>query len=94
MVKSATIRLSLLLVIAGSMSPGPTWAQDVTLSDAIECKDFKRNPDGSWLAEDVSINYGPRKSIQFNLFGRTTIRKGVPINGSDLWTILTAKCGH
>jgi hypothetical protein len=78
MLKRATIRLSILLVIAWSMGSSPGRAQDVTLKDAIQCKDFKRNSDGSWFAKDISINYGPGKSTQFNLFGPTTIRKGAP----------------
>jgi hypothetical protein len=90
---SATIRLPVLLVIACTIGFSPSRAQDVTLKDAIQCKDFKRNSDGSWFAKDVSINYGAGKSSQFNLFGATTIRKGVPLNGTDLWVILTAKCG-
>lgn len=93
MLKSASIRLPLVLVIAWAMGPSPSRAQDVALKDAIQCKDFKRNSDGSWFAKDVSINYGPGKSTQFNLFGPTTIRKGAPLNGTDLWGILTAKCG-
>lgn len=91
--KKAATRLPILLVIAWAMWPAPMRAQDLTLRDAIQCKDFKRNSDGSWFAEDVSVAYGPGKSTQFNLFGPTTIRKGVPVNGTDLWAILTAKCG-
>ena len=94
---SATVRLPLLFIsacsIAWLLAAGPVRAQDATLKDAIQCKDFKHNADGSWFAKDVSITYGPGKSSQFNLFGSTTIRKGVPINGVDLWPILTDKCG-
>jgi hypothetical protein len=93
MLKRTVIRVPLLLVIAWSMGPSPGRAQDVTLTDAIQCKDFKRNSDGSWFAKDVSIVYGPGKKTQLNFFGPTTFRKGVPINGTDLWPILTAKCG-
>jgi hypothetical protein len=53
MLKRAVIRVPLLLVIAWSMGSSPSRAQDVTLKDAIHCKDFKRNSDGSWFAKDV-----------------------------------------
>lgn len=88
------IRLLFLLVFVCCATAGAVRAQDVTLKDAIQCKDFKHNADGSWHAEDVSINYGGGKNQQqFNLFGPTAIRKGQPVNGVDLWVLLNEKCG-
>ncbi|MGO9007335.1 MAG: hypothetical protein ACLQIQ_11205 [Beijerinckiaceae bacterium] len=87
-------RLPVLLVIAWSTTVCAVQAQDVTLKDAIQCKDFKRAADGSWHAEDISITYGSNKNqLQLNLFGATTIRKGTPFGEIDLWTLLNDKCG-
>jgi len=90
----AGFRLPVLLVLAWCTTLGPARAQDVTLKDAIQCKDFKHAADGSWHAEDVSVSYGGKSNQQqLNLFGATTIRKGSPVSGVDLWTILNEKCG-
>jgi hypothetical protein len=87
-------RIPVLLVVAWCTTLGTARAQDVTLKDAIQCKDFKHAADGSWHAEDVSVTYGGKsKQQQLNLFGSTTIRKGSPVSGVDLWTILNEKCG-
>jgi hypothetical protein len=84
-----------LLILACVTVPGIAQAQEVTLKDAIQCKDFKHNSDGSWSAKDVSLNYGPRgKQQQVNLFGTTTIRQGKIVSGgADLWAVLNEKCG-
>ncbi len=88
---AAAFRLSVLLVSASLCTAG---AQDVPLKDAIQCKDFKHAADGNWQAQDVSLTYGSKNNQQqLNLFGSTTIRKGAPIGGVDLWTILNDKCG-
>ncbi len=90
----AAFRLPVLLVIAWSSTLCAVKAQEVTLKDAIQCKDFKRAADGNWHAEDVSVTYGSRKNQQqLNLFGSTTIRKGSPMDGIDLWALLNDKCG-
>jgi hypothetical protein len=86
-------RLPVLLVVAWSTMVCSVRAQEVTLKDAIQCKDFKHAADGSWQAEDVSVSYGTKsKQQQLNLFGSTTVRKGSPVGGVDLWTILNEKC--
>lgn len=84
-----------LLIVASILTPRIALAQDVTLKDAIQCKDFTHNSDGSWFAKDVSLNYGPAGSQQqVNLFGPTTIRQGKNLAGGvDLWAVLNAKCG-
>ena len=84
-----------LLILACVTAPAIAHAQNVTLKDAIQCKDFKHNSDGSWHAEDVSLNYGPPGSQQqVNLFGSTTIRQGKTLDGGvDLWAVLNEKCG-
>ena len=84
-----------LLILACVTAPGMARAQDVSLKDAIQCKDFKHNSDGSWSAKDVSLNYGPPgKQQQVNLFGATTIRQGkILAGGVDLWAVLNEKCG-
>ncbi len=84
-----------LLILACVAVPGMAHAQNVTLKDAIQCKDFKHNSDGSWSAKDVSLNYGPPGSQQqVNLFGPTTIRQGkILAGGMDLWAALNEKCG-
>jgi len=86
---------SALLVLAGVTLPALARAQDVSLKDAVQCKDFKHNSDGSWFAKDVSLNYGPPGSQQqVNLFGSTTIRQGkILAGGVDLWAVLNEKCG-
>jgi hypothetical protein len=91
-----SIRLPVLLVIACAMASGAVLAQDdVALKDAIHCKEFKHNRDGSWYAESVSLDYRPSKKEQkqLNLFG-ATIRKGqVDAGEPDLWAVLNEKCG-
>ena len=88
------LRVSVLLAVAWCTTLGAVQAQDVTLKDAIQCKDFKRTADGNWHATDVSLSYGPKTSQQqLNLFGSQTVRKGAPVDGIDLWTTLNDKCG-
>jgi hypothetical protein len=84
-----------LLILASVTAPGIARAQDVSLKDAIQCKDFKHNADGSWYAKDVSLNYGPPGSQQqVNLFGPTTIsQRKILTGGVDLWDLLNTKCG-
>jgi hypothetical protein len=89
----AASRLPFLLVIAWLATGDTVRAQDATLKDAIQCKNFKHNADGSWHAEDVSVSYGGDKNQQLNLFGPTTIRKGQALGGVDLWALLNEKCG-
>jgi hypothetical protein len=90
------IRLAILLAIVCCMAPGAVLAQDdVALKNAVQCKDFKHNRDGSWYAESVSLDYGASKKDQkqMNLFG-ATIKKGQADAGEpDLWAILNEKCG-
>jgi hypothetical protein len=66
----------------------PAAAQDVTLRDAIKCEEFKRNADGTWYAESVSLNHGPGKRIQTNLFDTTITQKSHP----EIFAILNEKC--
>jgi hypothetical protein len=87
------LRLPVLLVIACATLPGAATAQDVTLADAIQCKDFKHNADGSWYAGSVSLNYGPGKKQQMNLSDATIRRGQAKGNAPDLWALLNAKCG-
>jgi hypothetical protein len=92
----AAIRLPVLLAVACSAAPGAVLAQDdVALKNAVQCKDFKHNRDGSWYAESVSLDYGASKKDQkqMNLFG-ATIKKGqAAASEPDLWAILNEKCG-
>lgn len=82
-----------LLVVACGMTSGGAQTQDVTLKDAIQCKNFKHNSDGSWYAESASLEYGPGKKHQQNFFG-TTIKMGAAKAGeSDMWALLNEKCG-
>ncbi len=64
-------------------------AAEVTLKDAITCSDFKRNGDGSWYADSVSLTYGPNNSTQSNFFGQTITRKTTP----EVFDALNEKCG-
>lgn len=84
-----------LLIFACVTAPSMARAQDVTLKDAIQCKDFKHNSDGSWSYDDVSLNFGPPGGQQqLNLFGSGTIRQGKIVEGGiDLWAVLNEKCG-
>jgi hypothetical protein len=87
------IRLSVLLAVACLAMPGAVSAQDdVALKNAIQCKNFKHNRDGSWYADSVSLEYGPQGQKQMNLFG-ATIKKGQAATGEpDLWALLNEKC--
>jgi hypothetical protein len=91
-----SICLSMLLAVVCCAAPRAALAQDAAaLRNAIQCKDFKHNRDGTWYADAVTLNYGPSKSDQqqMNLFG-ATIRKGKADPGEpDLWTLLNEKCG-
>ena len=92
----AALRLPvrILIIAACAMAPAIALAQEVTLKDAIQCKDFKHNTNGSWSANDVSLSYGSAKNQQqVNMFGPTTIEKGKTIGGVDLWSLLNEKCG-
>ena len=85
----AISRVCAVLVVACALAPGLVDAQDVTLRDAIDCAQFKRDASGNWHAKDVSLNYGPSKKNQLNLFGNSTItQKSHP----DLFAALNAKC--
>jgi hypothetical protein len=86
---------SALLILACVTAPGTARAQDVSLKDAIQCKDFKHNSDGTWSYDYVSLNLGPPgKQHQLNLFGPGTIRQGKVLEGGvDLWAVLNEKCG-
>lgn len=82
-----------LLVVVCAVASAPCRAQDVTLKDAIQCKEFKKNSDGTWYAEFASLNYGPGKKEQMNFFD-TKIKKGSAQAGEpDMWTLLNEKCG-
>ncbi len=81
------------LVLACATAPNIAMAQDVTLKDAINCKDFKRNADGTWYAESASLNYGPGKKQQMNLFGTTIKKQAVKPGEPDMWALLNEKCG-
>lgn len=47
---NAVIRFLILLVIACCATPGAVLAENVTLKDAVQCRDFEHNRDGSWYA--------------------------------------------
>ena len=83
-----TSRVCAVLVVACALPLQLARAQDVTLRDAIKCEEFKRNADGSWLAKSVSLNYGPGKKTQLNLFDTTITQKTHP----DVFAILNEKC--
>lgn len=68
-------------------------AQDVALKDAINCKDFKRSSDGSWFAESATLQYGPGRKQQMNLFGATIKKQPVKPGEPDIWSLLNEKCG-
>jgi len=91
-----SILLPVLLATVCCTASGAAVAQDdAALKNAIQCKDFKHNRDGSWYADSVTLNYGPSNSDQqqMNLFG-ATIKKGKAQAGEpDLWTMLNEKCG-
>ena len=90
------IRLFIVLAIVCCMAPRGVLAQDaVALKNAIQCKDFKHNRDGSWYADSVSLDYGSGKKDQkqMNLFGATIRKGGAAAGEPDLWAILNEKCG-
>lgn len=85
----STSRVCAVVVIAVCALPLQlARAQDVTLRDAIKCEDFKRSSDGSWHAKSVSLNYGPGKKTQLNLFDATITPKRHP----EIFAILNEKC--
>ncbi len=82
-----------LLIVTCAMAPGIVLAQDVTLKQAIQCKEFKHNSDGSWYADSASLNYGPEKKQQMNFFDATIKKKAVKADEPDMWALLNEKCG-
>ena len=89
-----TWRACAVFVFACAVAPELAWADDVTLRDAIDCKDFKRNADGTWYADNVSIAYGPGKKYHMVLI-HSTIRKtkGPFDSHAPILDLLNEKCG-
>jgi hypothetical protein len=84
------MRLRLLaaaLVIASAVAPG-ALAANRTLKEAINCADFKHNPDGSWYAKSVTLEYGPGNKTQTNFFDHTITSKD-----GEIFIDLNEKCG-
>ena len=82
-----------LFIASCAIAPRAAVAQDVTLKDAIQCKEFKHNSDGSWYADSASLNYGPGKKQQMNFFDTTIKKKPIKAGEHDIWTLLNEKCG-
>jgi hypothetical protein len=79
--------LAAVLVIICAMAPA-ALAADRTLNEAINCADFKHNPDGSWYAKSVTLEYGPGNKTQTNSFDHTITSKD-----GEIFTDLNEKCG-
>ncbi len=85
--------VSALFIFSCAIAPGIALAQNATLKDAIQCKEFKHNSDGSWYADSASLNYGPGKKQQMNFFSATIKKKPVKAGEPDMWALLNEKCG-
>lgn len=85
--RPVAVAIAALLVV---LAQRPVRAADVTLKDAVNCKDFKHNADGSWYADSATLNYGPggKNQMQMNFFGTTITSKT-----GEIFTILNEKCG-
>jgi len=81
------------------LSIGALWAVHVyrldTLEQAVRCDQFKRLPDGGWVAvQQVSLTYG-RRVGHYNL----SYGKGTPVTGTGdsegahLLSVLNKVCG-
>jgi hypothetical protein len=74
------------LFASNALAAEPTDAEKA-LAASIDCKDFKPNPDGSWLS-------GPTAKLGSNTFSGMLIRPhGINIMGADAATVLNQKCG-
>jgi hypothetical protein len=81
---------SSLCCLAVAAVPSVARGADVALKDAVNCADFKHNPNGSWYAKDVTLSYGPDgKQQQMNFFGSTTITG----KDGEIFAVLNEKCG-
>ena len=87
--------LGLLLCLAmitycnsANSDPAQKSNAEAALADKIECKDFRKNSDGTWTS-------GPNVKVGSNPFSNLTFEKErVTIGGADLATVLDRKCGH
>jgi len=71
---------------ANSQQTKATTAE-VALPAKIKCKDFRKNPDGTWTS-------GPNTKIgTIAFFSHTFGIENVSIGGADLATVLNRKCG-
>jgi len=60
---------------------------EAALAAKIKCKDFRKNPDGTWTS-------GPNTKIgTIAFFSHTFGIENVSIGGADLATVLNRKCG-
>lgn len=85
---TVAILASAVIAVICTLPLHPAAAQDVTLRDAIKCEEFKRNANGTWDAKSVSLNHGPGKRTQTNLFDTTITQKNHP----EIFAILNEKC--
>ena len=82
--------MAIVSIVTFAAVPGLVQAANVSLADAVNCADFKHNPDGSWYAKYASLNYdGPDgKKTQTNFFdAKITAQNG------EIYTVLNNKCG-
>ncbi|MBV9863696.1 MAG: hypothetical protein JO267_16275 [Alphaproteobacteria bacterium] len=82
-----------LCCLAVAAIPSFARAAEVALQDAVNCADFKHNPDGSWYTKGVTVSYGSNgNQRQINYFGPATITS----KDGEIFTVLNEKCaaGH
>jgi hypothetical protein len=67
---------------------------DARLTAPLSCEDFEQQKDGSWLPGHPFTIEGVYRGTKFrSTHGiNTVIRKGVAIEGIDLWALLEQQC--
>ena len=77
-----------IVAVQPSLSAAQLSPVEKKLADAIDCKFFKKNLDGSWTG-------GPDAKIgKIMAGGLTFVRGGFKIDGADFVTALDQKCGR
>ena len=81
-----------LFLVALGFSIGACGTKQ-TLEQAMNCDHFKRLPDGSWSAKDVSLDYvRDGREYQFNINGETIITGKNSSEDALILATLDKKC--
>lgn len=88
---STTTNPATVATAANTKATAPAAATPIP-PNTIDCKDWQRNPDGTWKASATAkpFDLGPHKRINYH--GRTIAHCSAMFDDTDLWEVLEAKC--